>query len=287
MTEVSDFSQKMGGAGPAGLPEMQATAAWQAAWGVTDFTLYYSLADRSAETFRAYCDYVGRINSVLQEARPTPEVLLYYPIYDLWAEYLPVAEPLRLDAQSARARQIVSSFMQLGRALQRSQIPFTLIDHEHLAAAAAKPKAALAIQDRSYKSLILPEAVELPPEAQATVDAFRRCGGQVVLDGPEAEKHLVAKLNPSFRLSPASERIALGQFQRDDRQILLLANVARLTYSGHLVAKTSGTWWAVDPGSGAIRPCKTDDAGRIALELPALQATLLVQASPVEARNDQ
>ncbi|MBN2296356.1 MAG: hypothetical protein JXM70_28265, partial [Pirellulales bacterium] len=35
MTEVSDFSQKMAGQGPADLARMQATAAWQAAWGVT------------------------------------------------------------------------------------------------------------------------------------------------------------------------------------------------------------------------------------------------------------
>ena len=43
MTETSDFAQVQGGQGPAGLAEMRATAAWQAAWGVTDFTLYYSL----------------------------------------------------------------------------------------------------------------------------------------------------------------------------------------------------------------------------------------------------
>ena len=33
MTEVSDFSQTQSGQGPASLPDMQATAAWQAAWG--------------------------------------------------------------------------------------------------------------------------------------------------------------------------------------------------------------------------------------------------------------
>jgi hypothetical protein len=209
-------------------------------------------------------------------------VLLYYPIYDLWAEYLPVAEPLRLDTQSARARKIVSSFMQLGRTLQRSQIPFTLIDHEYLAAAVAKPKAVLAIQDRTYKSIVLPEAVELPPEARATVDAFRDCGGRVIVDSPEERKHLVARLNPSFQISPASERIAWGQFRRDGRQILLLVNVARQQYLGHIRGETSGTWLVLDPGSGAIRPCTRDDTGRIALELEARQSALLVQSAPVD-----
>ena len=93
MTEVSDFSQKQGGSGPADLDAMRATAAWQAAWGVTEFTLYYSPADRPAAEYRAYADFVGRLNAV-HAARPDPtKVLLYYPIYDLWAEYRPVAEP--------------------------------------------------------------------------------------------------------------------------------------------------------------------------------------------------
>ena len=60
MTEVSDFSQKMAKQGPAALDAMQAAAAWQAGWGVTEFTLYYGVTDRSAEDYRAYCDYVGR-----------------------------------------------------------------------------------------------------------------------------------------------------------------------------------------------------------------------------------
>ena len=49
MTEVSDFVQKLGGGGPASLAQMQATAAWQAAWGVTEFTLYYSPHDRPVD----------------------------------------------------------------------------------------------------------------------------------------------------------------------------------------------------------------------------------------------
>ncbi|MHC4405896.1 MAG: hypothetical protein ACYTG0_40145, partial [Planctomycetota bacterium] len=79
MTEVSDFSQKLGGQGPVGLAEMQAVAAWQAAWGVTDFTLYYSPNDRPAETHRAYCDFVGRVNAIVRPARRQGDVLLYYP----------------------------------------------------------------------------------------------------------------------------------------------------------------------------------------------------------------
>ena len=54
------------------------STSWQAAWGVTEFTLYYGLNDRPAKVQRAYGDYVGRLNAVLKPARRVGDVLLYY-----------------------------------------------------------------------------------------------------------------------------------------------------------------------------------------------------------------
>jgi hypothetical protein len=281
MTEVSDFVQKMGGKEPAGLGEMQATAAWQAAWGVTDFTLYYGIADRPEEEYRAYCDYVGRLNAVLKPARPAPQVLLYYPIYDLWAEYRPMAEPLKLQSQSPRVQRIVKSFMQLGQLLQRSQIPFTLVDHEHLAAAGVRPDGKLAIRNRRYKAVILPEGAELPPRAAKVVERFRQRGGRVVVDsaapGRQTGPSPVEQLEPPCRISPASEHVVLGQFLRDGRRILLLANVSREPYRGQLATGASGAWQVMEPATGKIGPAEADRHGRIRLELAARQAVLLVQ----------
>jgi len=281
MTEVSDFGEKMGGRGPAGLPEMQATAAWQAAWGVTDFTLYYSITDRSPEQLRAYCDFVGRLNAILKPARPTPETLLYYPIYDLWAEYRPVAEPLRVESQSPRAQRIVSSFLRLGQALQRSQLPFALIDHEWLAAARVEPDGTLAIHDQRFATLLLPQDTELPPAAARTVERFREKGGRVLADQQGSTSlsgpFLIATLKPAHRLAPASERVALGLYIRDGRRIVVLVNVGREPYEGHLVAPGPAAWQVLDPASGAIRAAESDPPGRVRLSLAARQTLLLVQ----------
>jgi hypothetical protein len=282
MTEVSDFVQKMGGKGPVGLAEMQAAAAWQAAWGVTDFTLYYGIPDRSAEEYRAYGDYVGRLNAVLKPARPDPQVLLYYPIYDLWAEYRPVAEPLGLQSQSPRAQQIVRSFMELGQLLHGSQIPFTLIDHEGLAAATAQPDGKLAIHDQRYTALILPEATELPPPAAEVARQFGRHGGRMVTGprapGAQSERLLIDLLKPPYSISPASGQIVLGQFLRDGRRILLLVNVSREPYHGLLAIDAPGTWQVMDPATGKVQPAETDGEGRVRLGLAARQAILLVQS---------
>ena len=282
MTEVSDFSQKMGGAGPAGLPEMQATAAWQAVWGVTEFTLYYGIGDRSVEDYRAYCDYVGRLNAVLKPARYDRKVLLYYPICDLWEEYLPVAEPLRLDSQSSRAQHIVQSFMRLGQTLQRSQIPFALVDHETLASATADAGGELAIADHRFGALVVPEQAKLPPEAADVVDRFRQSGGRVLVDGPPetalTAERLTAAIRPAFRVSPRSDRIALGQFTRDGRAILLVVNVGREGYQGQITSHAVKAWQRMDPASGAVRPLSPDEAGNVPVKLAPRQAVLLVQS---------
>ena len=279
MTEVSDFSEKMGGAGPVGLAEMQATAAWQASWDVTDFTLYYGTGDRSVDAYRAYGDYVGRLNAVLKPARPEPQVLLYYPIYDLWAEYLPVAPSLKLDSQSPRAKQIVASFMRAGRTLQRNQIPFSLIDHEHLAEATVESDGTLVIGGQRYKTLVLPEDAELPPSAEAVAGEFRRRGGRVIVDRSQAQQSLVEQLQPEVRISPSSDKIALGQFRRDGHQILLMVNVGRNDYDGQLTGQTAGSWQSMDPASGDVRPFDKDASGRIPLALSGRQAILLVQTT--------
>jgi hypothetical protein len=281
MTEVSDFSQKLGPGGPVGLAEMQATAAWQATWGVTDFTLYYGTGDRPQDDYRAYCRYVGRLNGVLKEAKLDRNLLLYYPIRDLWAEYLPVAEPLNLQSQSPKAQRICGSFARLGQTLQRSQIPFTLIDHEHLARAEAGPGGRLAVGGRQYDFLVLPEDVELPPAAASVAETFRQRGGRVLLDATNtstrAKESLLATVGPEFAVSPASDRIALGRFTRDGRRILLIVNVGAADYAGRLSVAASSGWQAMDPASGAIGPVASERPDRLPLNLTGRQAILLVE----------
>ena len=271
MTEVSDFSQKMSGQGPAGLPEMQATAAWQATWGVTDFTLYYSTADRSADEFRQYGDFVGRLNAMLKPAVPAPDVLLYYPIHDLWGEYRPVAEPLQLASQSPRAQQLVNSFMRMGQFLQRSQVPFTVIDHELLAACQVGSPSSLTIGGLTYSALVLPQGAELPAAAAEVVRQFEQQGGQVVRDdagqGTPSASSLVTALGTRSLVEPSSPQIALGRFHRDGREILLLVNVSKQPYAGTLHSTAAASGLLLDPASGQSKAVTADEEGRVPLQL--------------------
>ena len=278
MTEVSDFSQTQGGQGPADLAAMHATAAWQAAWGVTDFTLYYRVADRPAEATRAYGDFVGRLNALLKPARLAPRVLLYYPVCDLWAEYRPVAEPLRLESQSPRARSIVGSFNRLGQTLLQSQVPFALVDHEFLAKARVRSDGKLAIKDLRFDAVVLPQDVELPPDAAKVIERFGQRGGKVIADtGKLAGPALCEMLRPASRLTPACDRVVLGRFLRDGREMLLLVNVGRQPYAGTLTATAATRWMTLDPAAGTATLAEAAADGLLRLSLAPRQALLLVQ----------
>ncbi len=280
MTEVSDFSQKMGGQGPVGLAEMQATAAWQATWGVTEFTLYYGMSDRSQDDYRAYCDFVGRLNAVLRNAQRVTDVLLYYPIYDLWAEYLPVAQPLQLGSQSPTARQLVGSLMRLGQMLQRAQVPFTLVDHDHLASATVDEAGALVIGGQKYRTLILPQGVQLTASAAAVAEQLRSAGGRVLRDATDAATGAAEQLLPSLRpvvtLAETNPRLALGRFHRDGYEIVLVVNVGQEGCQSRLQMPPAERWLSLDPTTGAISSVTPDDAGRLPLTLGARQSRILV-----------
>ena len=278
MTEVSDFSQKMAGKGPASLEVMQAAAAWQAALGVTEFTLYYSHAERSADEYRGYCDFVGRLNSVLREARPAPKVLLYYPIYDLWAEYIPVAEKLTLQSQSKRMQQIQRSFLELGQRMVAGQISFAVVDHDLLANAEVR-NSDLIIGPQRFESLVLPAGVELPEPVAKKLERFEDAGGLVFRAEPslsDADFKTIAGIYEKGALSVKSDRIIVGRFVRDERDILIIVNVSAKPYAGAVQITKAAEWIVAEPAGGLLEKAKVDEAGRIVVSLPPRGSVLLI-----------
>ena len=270
MTEVSDFSQNMSKQGPASLEQMCAAAAWQAAMGVTEFTLYYNRAARSPKDYRAYCDFVGRLNALLREARPEPSVLLYYPVYDVWGEFLPVAEKLTLDSQSQRMKTIVNSFMSLGQQMTRRQIPFALADHELLAAMSIA-SGQLSIKGRAFDTLVLPRDVELPLAAARQVERFEASGGKVVRGMENVDLNKLGGV-----LSGAGDRVVVGRFTRSGREILLIVNVGGEAVETAFSAAGAAQWLKADPATGRMESAKTDEQDKIAVSLTPRSTLLLI-----------
>ncbi len=277
MTEVSDFIQTMGGQPPASLRAMQATAAWQAAFGVTEFALYYNPDQRQHADFKAYGDYVGRLNAVLRDARPAPRALLYYPIGDLWAEYLPVAGNLAGARQSPRARRVEASFLRTGRRLVEMQIPLAIAD-DALLATASVDGGEIGIGAQRFSVLLLPDAARTNDIAGAVVRRFRAAGGTVLRDATEKPVDLrsLRELAAGVRLEPATQRVVVGRFLREDREILLLVNVAKGAWQGRAVLPTRREWWIADPATGTIETANATEDGAMPLQLAPRTALLVV-----------
>lgn len=286
MTEVSDFSQTMAGQAPASLADMQATAAWQAALGVTEFTLYYSYHNRKPENYRKYCDYVGRLNALLRNARPAPRVLLYYPIYDLWPEYRPVAEKLTLNTQSARTKKLVESFLKLGRQMLKNQISFAIVDHELLSDAKVLQDS-IELANLPFDALVIPAEVRLPKPADKIVQKFEAAGGKVFRNqppGPEIDFKSLADIYSNGALDTPSDRIVIGRFLREGYNIILMVNVSPQPYQGNVTAKKDFHWVRADPDTGKIELVKRNQAGNINVALPPQSAIFLV-GSPSNTKN--
>lgn len=239
--------------------------------------MYYNRQQRSGEEYRAYGDFVGRLNALLREARPAPRVLLYYPIADVWAEYKPVAEKLTKQSQSALMRRIIDSFMNLGQRMTRSQISFALADHEVLAGARVQGRR-ICVGRQCFDALLLPADVELPAPARANVRRFERAGGRVVRDVPGETISLdsLAALYDSGLPSDSQERIVVGRFARDGRDLVLVVNVGTAPCDCEISASQAGGWIVADPATGTMEPASAERPRWISLSLPPRATRILI-----------
>jgi hypothetical protein len=279
MTEVSDFSQRMYGKGPVPLDWMQATAGWQAAWGVTEFTLYYRLEDRSIEQNQQYGTFVGRLNAILKPALPAPEVALYYPIYDLWGHYRPVATRPSPNSQPEVVQRLLESFYRLGRSLQGRQIPFLLVDHDYLANARVE-NGRLMLGKAAISTVVVPAGVELPRATEQRLEEFTAAGGRVVRDlptDPLSPENIRDRVGPTTLVEPPVDTVCLGKFVRDGRQILVLVNVGQEPWQGTVRSNGQGPRWILDPQTGKLES-RPDQLGEVALHLEPRQTLLVVSA---------
>ncbi len=283
MTEVSDFSQTMAGQGPVSVTDMCATAAWQAALGVTEFNLYYSRDQRTPQQYNAYCTYVGRLNALLREAQPTPHVVLYYPIADVWSEYKPVGEKLTPESQSPRLQRIVGSFMGLGQRLTRGQVSFVMADHEMLAAARVEGNS-LYLADKPFRAVVLPAEVSLPEATAAVLKRFEAAGGCVLREtaGRKIDPVTVASVYVNGRLNEPAERLVVGRFAREGRAMILVVNVSDTGCKRTMTLHDADRWVAADPATGAITAVETTGPGQVTLALPAKAARVFI--GPTDSR---
>ena len=286
MCEMSEHAQRISGKGPVTVQEMQASAAWQMAFGVTDFTLYYKINNgeeypfRKEAGYKEYCDFVGRINSLVMEASPERKVLLYYPIYDVQREYIPSAEKINRDSQSELTRKMEGSFRNLGANLLKAQTQFVLVDYLTLEKAKITSNKTIQLGPNQYSSLIFPAGIVIPPSVSKLIEQARNKGIKIVFEddfketlSPESLSEFTGNEN---KLLPASTSIAFGKFIREGREIFLLVNTGKENYRGELKLGKGNQYIELDPQTGKVSKQQAIFNKKLVLDIKPLETKVFV-----------
>ncbi|MDO4575759.1 MAG: hypothetical protein Q4D98_11160 [Planctomycetia bacterium] len=253
MCEISDHDFRIAEKGPAPVAFMQASAAWQQAAGVTEFTLYYNPGDRTVAEYRAYCEHVGRVNALLRDAKPVYTTVMYYPIRQCQAEFFPSARR-SWESQSNALQTMSNSYADLGKRLVKNQTPFFMVGDADLERVLSGESAAGKIME-----FVVPQGVTFSPEQEKILAAFEAAGGRV----------LRGEVRPTPVLEPACDMVFYGKFVREGWTFHMLVNLTDKPYSGKCLAVPASGALELNPLDGSVVPAKT------IVEIPGYQTRIL------------
>ena len=261
-TEVSDFDSMIAGRACVAVSWMQATAAWKAAFGVTEFTLYYDRHKRKPEEYKEYCDFVGRLNAILRPAQIERHTVVYYPIRDLQENFLPSKDRTELENQTPKVREVTQSWYTICEGLARNQIPF------YAAGVADLPRMLQLPADHPCKPLhvVIPAGVKLTETLETALAAFKKSGGRVF----RGEICLDAVIHPQHTY------MVHGTFRRDGQSIHVLVNTQNPPYTGRLRAVRPGECLILDPQTGTVEKQTANQDG-LEITLGGMKTLIIVQ----------
>jgi hypothetical protein len=178
-------------------------------------------------------------------------------------------------------QQIQKSFLEIGKRMTERQISFAVIGHEMLAKAQVR-NTDLMIAAQRFRALVLPVGVDLPEQATQKLKRFEDAGGWIFRARPSLSDANFGKLAGIYKngvLSIKSDRLIVGRFIRDERNILLVVNVAAKPYTGAVKVAEKAEWIIAEPAGGQIENAQINENGWIALSLPAHGSMLLIGPS--------
>ena len=136
------------------------------------------------EHMPALCDYIARCQSCLQSGQPDNDVLVYFPIYDLWATDEGARDNLQytiVHSTPIWLEKIMPGFAAVGRTLWSRGYSFDCISDRQIAELSADGGRLVAPGGR-YKVLIVPECRRMPEATMKHLARLVRNGATVIAD---------------------------------------------------------------------------------------------------------
>jgi hypothetical protein len=155
-------------------------------------------------------DYLTRCQSVLQAGRSDNEVLIYWPVYDVWNHAKGMDMAIKVHNIDEWLHS--TAFYKLSKGLARSGYAFDFASDRLLAQSAAQNGLINTSADASpYKVLVIPECVMMRPEILKKVIQLAEDGATVV-----------------FQQLPKD---VPGLYQLEKRRVLLKTSLAKLNFA--------------------------------------------------------
>jgi alpha-L-rhamnosidase len=138
--------------------------------------------------------YIERVQAALQSGRPDNDVLLYWPIEDLWSR--PSGMEVRLTMHSTDAL-LESEFGKTAEDLIARGYAVDFISDAQLQQAKRDGDAIVTSGGGRYHALVIPKCEHLPPATKKKIDELTR-GGDFSIDSPAVRREAIADQKIGF-----------------------------------------------------------------------------------------
>ncbi|MCE7043987.1 glycosyl hydrolase [Dyadobacter sp. CY312] len=137
-----------------------------------------------AEHFSLLNKYVENCQTILQDSKPDNDVLVYFPIHDLWAKPSKSSGGINLLEVHHVDRWLLDlPFGKLSQKLWNEGYSFDYVSDRQLDRLKIDEKGNLASEAASYKTLLIPAETYMPAETLNQILRLARAGGRVIFQG--------------------------------------------------------------------------------------------------------
>ena len=209
--------------------------------------------------------YIERVQSALQSGRPDNDVLLYWPIEDLWSR--PDGMEIRLTMHSTeRLRE--SEFGKSAQDLIARGYGVDFISDAQLAAARRDGDEIITSGGGRYRALVIPKCEHMPAATKTKIDELTRRGAELKIDSPAVRREAVA-----------DRKIGFIRRAIDDGHIYFFANLTDHLLDDRVsLGVTAKSATIVDPLTGVTGEAKLRDRA-VRLQLEPGQSVILKTSS--------
>jgi hypothetical protein len=126
---------------------------------------------------KSFADYIARCQSMLQSGQPDNDMLVYWPIYDMWSDSAGMDIPVKIH--SIQEWLHPTEFYKTITYLRQNGYDFDYISDKYLQSAETQ-EGMMKVPGGKYKTLVIPACKYIPVETLEKVIALAKSGVKVV-----------------------------------------------------------------------------------------------------------